>query len=68
MPARVNTSVPADSLRDLAVLLEDLDQVDHPARLAVTAILNLARYAPAGRRVDLTMSWESEADRLIRGE
>jgi hypothetical protein len=55
---RVSTDVPADSLRALAAMAWDREmQRDHPASLAVTALRNVARYAPPGKRVRLWIEW-----------
>lgn len=62
MPARVRTELPADSLRALAGSLEDGEDQAPGAALAVSAVRNLVRYAPAGKRVRLWIEWESEAD------
>jgi hypothetical protein len=66
MPARVSTETPADSLRAFAGMAwdQDLMREDHPARLGISAVRNLARYAPAGKRVRLWIEWETEADQL----
>lgn len=53
--ARVRTELPADSLRALADGIGD--QVPEAA-LGVNAVRNLARYAPAGKRVRMVIEWE----------
>jgi hypothetical protein len=62
MPARVRTELPADSLRALADFMSGPSWQGGSAALAVSAIRNLARYAPAGKRVRLWIEWETEAE------
>jgi hypothetical protein len=56
--SRVHVDVPADSLRAFAGMAHDTMRKDHPANLGITAVRNLARYAPPGRRVHLWIEWE----------
>lgn len=64
MPARVRTELPADSLRALADFMSGPSWRGGSAALAVSAIRNLARYAPAGKRVQLWIEWEAETDAM----
>lgn len=59
--ARVSTDVPADSLRAFADMAGETYRQDHPAALGITAVRNIARYAPAGKRVRLWIEWEAHA-------
>lgn len=63
MPARVISDVPADSLRAFAGMAWDTMRGDHPANLGITALRNITRYAPAGRRVRLWIEWELDRER-----
>lgn len=58
--ARVRTELPADSLRELADFLDGMEPASGAA-LAVHAVRNLARYAPAGKRVRMQIEWDTPA-------
>jgi hypothetical protein len=62
MPARVSADVPADSLRAFADMAWETYRYHHLVALGVTALHNIARYAPTGKRVRLWMEWETESD------
>lgn len=56
--ARIHTSVDAGNLRALADALPGaLPNADPGMRLAINAIRNVARYAPAGKRIELSIDW-----------
>lgn len=57
--ARVQTSIPADSLRWLAKHLPDMPREDDPRRPAARALRDLARYAPSGQRMTIAIEWRS---------
>lgn len=59
--ARVRAELPADSLRALADSIGDQDQ---GAALGANAVRNLARYAPAGKRVRMSIEWEIDRPAL----
>lgn len=61
--ARVRQEIPADALRALAGSLEDGDDQAPGAGLAVGAVRNLARYAPAGKRVRVSVEWQIDRPR-----
>lgn len=64
--ARVRTELPADSLRMLAADMGSAAP-DDPAALAVTAVRNLARYAPDGKRVRMWIEWDADRPRVSPG-
>jgi len=67
MPARVHTEIPADQFRLLSMLLDHESPIWSNAALAARAIHHLAKYAPAGKRITLSIEWATELDETRGG-